>query len=121
MPRVVHFEIGADDPQRAVAFYRDVFGWDFQKWDGPMDYWMVKTGPDGQMGINGGICDRQGQVGHVNTIDVPSVDVFAERILAGGGKVVMPKQPIPGIGFLAYCQDTEGYTFGIMEFDRAAA
>jgi predicted enzyme related to lactoylglutathione lyase len=121
MPRVVHFEITADDPQRAIAFYRDVFGWEFQKWDGPMDYWMVTTGPKGQMGIDGGVVARQGTAGHINTIDVPSVDDYAARIVAGGGKVLMPKVAVPGVGYLAYCQDTEGSTFGIMQMDQAAA
>jgi predicted enzyme related to lactoylglutathione lyase len=120
MPRVVHFEITADDPQRAVSFYRDVFGWDFQKWDGPMEYWLAMTGPKGQPGIDGGIRGH-GPAGHVNTIDVPSVDDYAARVVANGGQVVMPKQPIPGVGHLAYCRDTEGCTFGIIEFDKAVA
>ena len=44
MGRVVHFEIHADDPERAVKFYRGVFGWDVTKWDGPVDYWLVDHG-----------------------------------------------------------------------------
>ena len=50
MPRVVHFEVSADDPERAASFYRDVFGWNFHKWDGPEPYWLVTTGPDGTTG-----------------------------------------------------------------------
>ena len=45
MPRPIHFEIPADQPERASAFYRDVFGWQFRKWDGPMPYWLITTGP----------------------------------------------------------------------------
>ena len=55
MPRVVHFEIHAADPERAVNFYQTLFGWTFQKWEGPMDYWLIVTGPDDQRGINGGL------------------------------------------------------------------
>ncbi len=44
MPRVVHFEIYADQPERAIKFYQDVFGWNFQKWNGPYDYRLVTTG-----------------------------------------------------------------------------
>ena len=51
--RIVHFEIPADDPGRAIAFYGKAFGWTFDKWDGPMEYWMIKTG-DGP-GIDGGV------------------------------------------------------------------
>jgi predicted enzyme related to lactoylglutathione lyase len=54
MPRPIHFEIPADRPERAISFYQQVFGWQFQKWDGPMPYWLVKTGADGP-GIDGGL------------------------------------------------------------------
>ena len=37
MPRVIHFEIPADNPDRAVQFYSNVFGWTFQKWTVPQD------------------------------------------------------------------------------------
>jgi len=61
MTRVVHFEIHADDPERAAAFYRSVFGWEIRKWDGPFDYWLVMTGPREEMGIDG--ADRPAQSG----------------------------------------------------------
>ena len=54
MPRVVHFEIHADDPERAISFYNSVFDWEFQKWEGPLEYWMIITGAEGTPGINGG-------------------------------------------------------------------
>ena len=50
MPRITHFEVPADDPARAQKFYSDVFGWKFDKWDGPTEYWMAKTGEDNQPG-----------------------------------------------------------------------
>lgn len=120
MPRVIHFEISADDTERARQFYADVFGWDFEQWGGPKEYWLVKTGDEAQPGINGGLFKRDGQVGHVNTIDVPSVDEFAERVGERGGRVVMPKMAIPGVGYLVYCQDTEQNVFGIMQEDASA-
>jgi len=121
VPRVVHFEVAADDPERAAAFYQDVFGWEIHKWDGPMDYWLIKTGPEGQPGINGGLHRKTGPVGgHVNTIDVPSVDDFVAKIEAHGGTIVRPKRAIPGVGWLAYAQDTEGGVFGIMQADPSA-
>jgi len=120
MPRVIHFEISADEPERAVAFYQQVFGWEVQKWGGPKDYWLIKTGPDSQPGINGGIFRREGPVGHVNSIDVPSIDEFAAKIEAHGGTIVVPKMPIPGVGWLAYAKDTEGSIFGIHQADPTA-
>jgi predicted enzyme related to lactoylglutathione lyase len=121
MPRVVHFEIPADDPNRAVGFYTKVFGWDIKKWDGLMDYWLVMTGDKSQPGIDGGIMIRRdaAQV-TVNTVDVPSVDDFVKKIEEAGGKVVVPKMAVPGVGWVANCTDTEGNLFGIMHEDPQA-
>lgn len=122
MPRVVHFELSVDDPERAIKFYSTVFGWQTHKWEGTQDYWLVTTGEAGTLGIDGGIMRRGAQDAPVvNTIDVPSVDEYVAKITANGGTVVAPKMPIPGVGYLAYCKDTEGTTFGIMQADPSAA
>jgi predicted enzyme related to lactoylglutathione lyase len=121
MPRVIHFEIPADNPDRAVQFYTKIFGWTFQKWDGPQDYWLVSTGDKGP-GINGGLLRRSHPgAGTVNTVDVTSVDEMVRAVEKAGGTIVAPKMPIPGVGYLAYCQDPEGNTFGLMQSDPAAA
>jgi predicted enzyme related to lactoylglutathione lyase len=122
MPRILHFDITADDPGRAAKFYSDVFGWEVEKWEGPMDYWLITTGPDEEPGINGGLAPRE-QMSYttfVNTVDVPNVDEFMAKVEEMGGKVVSPKIPIPGEGYMATCQDTEGNTFNIMEDDESA-
>jgi uncharacterized protein len=121
MPRVVHFEIPADDPERAAKFYGDVFGWELSKWNGPQEYWLITTGADGERGIDGGMLRRTPQWSTtVNTVGVSNVDEFTSRIEQHGGKTVAPKMAIPGVGWLAYCQDTEGNVFGIMQPDTAA-
>jgi predicted enzyme related to lactoylglutathione lyase len=121
MPRVVHFEIPAEDTKRAAKFYNDVFGWNVNKWEGPQEYWLITTGPDDQPGINGGLMARQAPgASTVNTVDVPSVDEYIARVQKSGGEVVVPKMAIPGIGWHAYCNDTEGNLFGIMESDESA-
>lgn len=121
MPRVVHFEIPADDPERTASFYQDVFGWQFEKWRGPEDYWLINTGSDAEPGINGGMLrKRLPEAGTVNTIDVLSVDDYSARIAEHGGKVIVPKLAVPGVGWLAYCEDPEGNVFGIMQADRSA-
>ena len=56
-----------------------------------------------------------------NTVDVPSVDEYVDKVTASGGKVIMPKQAIPGVGYMAYLQDTEGNTFGIMQMDQSVS
>lgn len=121
MPRVVHFEINVDNPERASKFYADTFGWTFQKWGGPSEYWLVTTGADSQPGINGGMMKRPHPgAATVNTIGVASVDDSIAAVTKNGGKVVMPKTAIPTIGWFAYCTDTEGNTFGVMQPDTNA-
>jgi uncharacterized protein len=126
MPRVVHFEIHVDDPERAIQFYKAVLGWEFTKWNSPVDYWLVVTGPAEQPGINGGLIRRQRPqsgdkvIAFICTVDVPNVDDFAQRAVKAGGQVVVPKMPIPTIGWLVYCKDTEGNIFGMMQADTKA-
>ncbi|HEV2706578.1 MAG TPA: VOC family protein [Pyrinomonadaceae bacterium] len=125
MPRVVHFEISVDEPERACRFYNNVFGWQTRKWgesgggiDASQEYWLIETGDEGERGINGGLYRRHQGMGftaHVNTIDVPSVDDFIEKVQAHGGRAVTQKMHIPGVGHFAYCEDTEGNTFGILQ------
>jgi predicted enzyme related to lactoylglutathione lyase len=115
MPRVVHFEIYGENPKQLIDFYGKVFGWKFEKW-GPIDYWIIKTG-DGQ-GIDGGL-GKQKNPG-VNTIDVPDVDEYLSKIKIAGGIILTPKMTLPGIGYLAYFQDSQGNVFGIMKDDPAA-
>ena len=127
MSRVVHFEIHAGDPERAVEFYREIFGWEFSKWEGPQDYWLIKTGPDDEPGIDGGLLRRQGEIdgqaviAYVCTVDVPALDEVIQKVTQGGGQVAVPKMAVPGVGWLAYCKDTEGNLFGAMQSDPQAA
>ncbi len=127
MPRVVHFEVPADDPERAARFYKSVFGWGIEKWNGPMEYWMVTTGPEGEMGINGGIMRRMGQAdggsptAYVCTVDVDALDKYVAKVETNGGTIVAPKMAVPGIGWMAYCKDTEGNQFGLMQSEEKAA
>jgi len=126
MPRVVHFEIHAGDPERCIKFYEKVFDWSFHKWEGPMEYWLITTGPDDKLGINGGLVRRRGEIdgqaviAYVCTADVTDLDVSIATVEANGGSVAVPKMPIPGMGWLAYCKDTEGNIFGMMQGDPSA-
>jgi predicted enzyme related to lactoylglutathione lyase len=121
MSRVIHFEIPAENLERASAFYKKVFGWKIEKWPGPMEYWMVTTGTEGQPGINGGMMPKQGPVtGTTNTIGVDSVDASVKSVQDAGGKLIMGKTPIPTVGYFAYLQDTEGNIFGVMQADPNA-
>jgi hypothetical protein len=123
MPRIVHFEIYADDPQRAIKFYEGLFGWTFTKWEASeQEYWLITTGPDDEPGINGGLGGpRELPDKAVNTLDVADIDAVLAHIADYGGEVVVPKMPVPGVGWLAYCRDTAGVLFGMMQADESAS
>ena len=127
--RVVHFEIQVDNPERAIEFYRNVFGWEFSKW-GEQAYWMVMTAAKDstEPGINGGLLPRPaktppqecGTNAFVCTVQVESFDAIAAKIATAGGAVAMPKFALPGMAWQGYFLDTEGNTFGIHQPDMAA-
>jgi predicted enzyme related to lactoylglutathione lyase len=120
--RIVHFELPADDPDRAAKFYADAFGWKITKWGGPTDYWLVTTGADGEPGIDGGIGKRQSAEDQTtNTIDVPDLDAAVAAVEAAGGRITNAKHAVSGVGWLAYATDTEGNPFGMMQADDSAA
>jgi uncharacterized protein len=118
MSRVNHFEIYTDSPEAVQPFYREIFGWKFQKFEGgPLEYWLITTGPEDQPGINGGITrPREGQsTGTLNTIAVASLDQTISKIEQLGGRICVPKMAIPKVGWLAYAEDPDGNVFGVIE------
>ena len=115
MPRVVHFEIYGEKPEKLIDFYTKVFGWKFEKW-GPLDYWIIKTGEG--PGIDGGLGKEKNPSN--NTIDVSDVDEYLTKIKKASGTEVTPKMTMPGIGYLAYFKDPQGNIFGIMKDDPSA-
>jgi uncharacterized protein len=130
---IVHFELPADDPERAAKFYRELFGWEINRFEGSADdregfeYWMVKTVPTdaegrpAHPGVNGGLMRRMypGQA-PVNYIAVDNVDEFARRAERLGAKIMMTKTPVPAMGWFAQLTDTEGNVFAIWETDPSA-
>jgi uncharacterized protein len=129
--RVVHFEIQADDLDRARAFYGKALGWTFEDYGavvGP-PYWGVITGSADDPGINGGLLQRpapapdpgQGTNAYVCTVQVDDFDATSEAILAAGGIVALPKMALSGMAWQGYFLDTEGNTFGVHQPDPNAA
>jgi uncharacterized protein len=138
---IVHFEIPADQPERAVQFYSELFGWDIQRYEGSpeevegmadyrpenFEYWMVRTVPTNEQGmptrpgVNGGLMRRAmpGQ-GPVNYISVDNVDQFVAKAERLGARVLMGKSPVPRMGWFAQLADPEGNTFAIWETDPHA-
>lgn len=119
---IIHFEIPADDVEKLKRFYTKLFGWKIEKMPGPMDYWMIQTVPTDEKGmsirpgVNGGMIKRQNpEHKPVNYIEVESVDEYTKKIKALGGKVLVPKMEVPGIGWWALALDPEGNQFAMLE------
>ena len=117
MSKIVHFEIPAENPERAVEFYEKVFGWKIEKWDGAINYWLVTAGEDEEPGINGAIHGNENFRAVVNTIAMDSVDEILEKVVQAGGKVLIPKGAVAGLGYVAFAEDTEGNAFGMLQGD----
>jgi uncharacterized protein len=127
IPTIVHFEIPADDIERARKFYSTLFDWKIEKIevkkDGEtMDYWMISTSTKREDSsiksshLEGGLIKRQHpQQPNLNYISVPSIDEYSSKVKELGGKVVMPKTEIKDYGFFAVCMDTENNAFALWE------
>ena len=121
MPKINHFEINADDIQRAKEFYEKVFNWKIERWEGPLEYWNISAGEEDEEGINGGLQKRENKDdGIFNYVGVESVEKTLKKIKENGGEILKPKSPIPNVGYYAVFKDTEGNQLGIMEEDENA-
>lgn len=132
---IVHFEIPANNPEKLSAFYKDLFGWNFEKtqFKDPTtgkssDYWMIETraGTAGNMekamstpGVNGGLMKKMMPSQQVtNYVLVESVDDFSKKAEKLGAKIIIPKTPIAEMGAFAVALDPDGNTFGLFETSR---
>jgi uncharacterized protein len=119
---VVHFEIPADNVQRAEEFYSRAFGWMMTHLP-DFEYTMITTTPSDDIGmprdagaINGGMAKKGVGVAHpVITIHVDSIDTTLEKVESLGGKAVGLKMPVADMGFTAYFEDTEGNVVGLWQ------
>jgi uncharacterized protein len=119
--KVVHFEIPADDVERAQRFYGDAFGWQSRSLPN-MGYTLVTTtpsdesGPTEPGGINGGVLARQAPItAPVITIEVDNVDEALAQVEKLGGRMALGRQAVADMGFSGYFYDTEGNLVGLWE------
>ncbi|MDQ8755262.1 VOC family protein [Sphingosinicella sp. LHD-64] len=116
------FAIHADDVERAARFYEAVFSWVFEPW-GPPGFYLIHTGGTDAPGVMGLLQKRQeprtgtGLNGFECTFSVDDVDAIAEAVEAHGGRVTLPKSPIPTVGELIRFLDTEGNEVGAMRYE----
>ena len=116
----VHFEIPAADVERAKTFYQELFGWQISLAQGYEDYWFIQTGDEHD--LVGGLMKRQApDQGPVSYVQVESVADYAAKVEEMGGKVIVPKSPVPGMGWFVHCLDSEGNAFALWEDDSSAA
>lgn len=122
---IVHFDIPADDVEKLASFYRKVFDWKIEKLPGPVDYWLIETVPTDSFGrlvepgVNGGMMKRERlEQRSINCILVESVEEYAKRIEDNGGRIIVPKQEVTGMGYFAIALDPEGNQFAIWENEK---
>ena len=115
--RVVHFEIPCDNPEKTMDFFKEVFGWTFKQFD-TEQYWFVNTGDENSPGINGGFLKkRDRKMPLANSIHVEDIDEAIKKIEKAGGDVVVPKKPVPNLGWIAFFTDPDGNVHGILQYD----
>lgn len=115
--RVIHFEIPSDDLEKSTAFYNKIFGWKFTQF-GNQEYWLATTGNDNEPGINGAIMKKKHpDQPFTSTIKVDNIEATIQSIENEGGKIVVPKMPIPGVGWLLFFKDLDNNIFGVMQDD----
>ena len=117
------FAIHVDDVDRARRFYEAVFGWVFEPW-GPPGFYLIHTGDEADPGIQGLMHKRMvprtggGLNGIEATFAVENLDPIIAAVEANGGKITMPKAPIPTVGVLIRFEDPEGNDIGAMAYDH---
>lgn len=122
MPTIIHFDISADDIDRARQFYEKMFGWKISVMEGFPDYNEIETTDlQGNKSIGGGITKRQQPQGGITQfIGIASIDESIARVTKLGGKIIQSKHAIPEFGYMAVCTDTENNVFGLFEDDKSA-
>ncbi len=122
---IVHFEIPANNVKELSKFYSTLFNWKIiHSPAGEMDYWIIQTVPTDDKGmikrpgVNGGMFPRQPEqkgINPVNYIAVENIDEHIEKVAKLGGKILMPKQQVPTVGYIALAMDPEGNQFGLLQ------
>ncbi len=121
MSAIVHFDVPAEDTGRAKKFYSSLFDWKFESYPGMEYYLITTTNIDGTPGVGGGMGKRMDPSQRMmNYFGVASIDAAMKKVTSLGGKLITGKMPVPGMGYLANCIDTEGNFFGLWEENREA-
>lgn len=122
MPTIEHFEIPADDVERARRFYQDLFGWQIEKFPGDMEYWGIHTtAGDGGKGLGGGMLQRMHpQHSIANYVGVENIEAMMKKVEQLGGQIIVPKTPVPKMGWFCFFTDTERNVMAMWQMDPKA-
>jgi predicted enzyme related to lactoylglutathione lyase len=112
---LVHFELPAQDTDRAQKFYEEVFGWRFRAAYGPVDYRMTE---ENVQPVGAIYPSQEGERGPIVYFDTDDIDATAAQIRERGGQAD-EKAPIPGIGWFARAQDPEGNSISLFQADES--
>ena len=118
---IAHFDVQADDVERARRFYERVFGWRFEAW-GPPDFYPIHTGTTKDPGIHGSMSKRsesvtgRGRIGYECTISVDDLAAIKAAIVANGGTILLDEHEIVGVGRMIRFTDTEGNVVCAMHY-----
>ena len=116
MPRVTHFELPSTDLAASRKFYESVFGWQFSRFGGQVEYWLISTGAAGTPGIDGGLGGAANEIkATVNTVEVDNIDEAIKKVEMNGGQVVYEVGEIPGMGKLCYVREPGGAVIGLFQ------
>ena len=114
MAKVVHVELPAGDTSRAKGFYTGLLGLQWQAFEGPQEYHMTRFTED-----SGGAIFPSEDRGARVYFDTDDINAGAAKIKQLGGKADDP-QPVPGMGWFATAEDTEGNKIGLWQTDPSA-
>ena len=116
---VIHVDFPNGDLRKVIQFYKSVFGWKVKKWGENRDCWIIIPKQNVDYATNNRLVHWADlETNSINTIDVPSVDECMNKIIRNGGKIISPKTTLHGLGYVALCQDTEGNSFNIMQYEN---
>jgi len=121
MPTIVHFDVPAEDIERAKKFYSTLLGWKFESFPEMQYNLITTTNLDGTPGVGGGMGKRmEPSQRMMNYFGVSSIESAMKQVKSLGGKILTDKMAVPRMGYLVNCVDTEGNLFGLWEEDTKA-
>ncbi len=121
-----YFDLTVHDVSQALKFFEEIFGWKFEPFPMPYEYYRIQAGPEEEPGIDGGIGAvkdapiANGMPMTQVTVPVANLDEVISKVQASGGRVIEPRMPIPGVGWYATCAEPGGLRFGIIQGDPTA-